>query len=498
MAISTKALPLGQGFDPRWLALIVTTLGSFMSLLDSSIVNVALPGIIKDFDSTVARGQFVVTVYLLALAVVIPLSGFLSERLGMKRLYMLLLFAFAASSALCAVAPGMNSLIVFRALQGLGGGMLQPVGMAIVFTMITPLERGRFMAMLGLPILLAPILGPTVGGYLTQYSSWRAIFLINVPVGLLNIVLAYYLLKETEIRRESRLDARGLLLAVAGFPTVLFALSESASAGWGSPLVLGLLLIGVSSLVAFVFVELRQQNPLLQLRLFAHPMFALAMVMTFVVQFCFFGSSYLLPIFLQNVRGLGAADTGLVLFPSGVLDFLGIYLSGRLYNRFGPKPFGLSGFALLLICALALSRMTATSSPLLIAAVASLRGLGIGLAMMPVMTMAYNTVPKAAISRATALQNVLQRVFGSASTAVLTTIVIVSLGLRGAPAGSTISSGDTPSGFLVAAFSDAFAIMALVASAGLLLSLRLHDAVLARHLEDQRQGTLVAELEADG
>src|SRR6476660_2764638 len=207
----------GEGFDPRWLALIVTTLGSFMSLLDSSIVNVALPGIIRDFHSTVARGQFVVTVYLLALAVVIPVSGFLSERVGMKRLYMLLLFAFAASSALCAVAGSMNQLIVFRALQGLGGGMLQPVGMAIVFTMITPLERGRFMAMLGLPILLAPILGPTVGGYLTQYASWRAIFLINVPIGIINVFLAYYLLKETEVRHSLKLDGRGLVLAVLAF-----------------------------------------------------------------------------------------------------------------------------------------------------------------------------------------------------------------------------------------------------------------------------------------
>jgi EmrB/QacA subfamily drug resistance transporter len=486
-----------RGFDRRWLALIVTTLGSFMSLLDSSIVNVALPGIIKDFHSSVARGQFVVTVYLLALAVVIPLSGFLSERMGMKRLYMLLLFAFAVSSALCAAAGSMNQLIVFRALQGLGGGMLQPVGMAIVFTMITPLERGRFMAMLGLPILLAPILGPTVGGYLTQYSSWRAIFLINVPIGIANIFLAYYLLKETEIRHDLKLDGRGFLLAVLAFPTILFALSEAAGSGWNSPLVLGLLCIGAVSLAGFVFVELRQDDPLLQLRLFANPMFMLAMFMTFVVQFCFFGSSYLLPLFLQNVRGLGAADTGLVLFPSGLLDFLGIYASGRLYNRFGPKPFALAGFSLLLISALGLSRMTAISNPVLIAGVASLRGLGIGLAMMPVMTMAYNTVARPAISRATALQNVLQRVFGSASTALLTTIVIVSLTLRGAPAGSTITSVATPVRFLVHSFSDAFAIMALVASAGLFMSLRLRDAVLERHRDEQR-GVLVAELEAEG
>ncbi|HTE84755.1 MAG TPA: MDR family MFS transporter, partial [Dehalococcoidia bacterium] len=466
-----------RGFDRRWLALTVTTIGSFMTLLDSSIINVALPGIIKDFNSTVSRGQLVVTIYLLALAVVIPVSGFLGERVGMKRLYMGLLFAFAITSALCAVAGSMTSLIIFRALQGLGGGMLQPVGMAIIFTMITPLERGRFMVLLGLPILLAPILGPTVGGYLTQYASWRAIFLINVPIGILNLILARYLLTETEVRHDLKLDSKGFLLALMSFPPILFALSEASETGWGSPLVLGLLGVGVISLVSFVLVELKQSQPLLQLRLFTNPMFAIAMVLTFVVQFCFFGSSFLLPLFLQSAHGLGPAETGLVLFPSGVLDFLAIYASGRLYNQFGPRPFAIAGLAVLTVSALGLSRMTATTGVLIIAAVSSLRGFGIGLAMMPVMTMAYNTVAKPAIGRATALQNVLQRVFGSASAAMLTAIVVVSLGMLGAPAGPTITSGGTPVQFLAGAFSIAFTTMAVVAAAGTILSLCLHDAV---------------------
>jgi MFS family permease len=161
--------------DRRWLPLTVVTIGSFMTLLDSTIINVALPSIIRDFDSTVARGQLVVTVYLLALAAVIPVSGFLGERVGMKRLYIAVLAAFTVSSVLCAAAWDMNSLIVFRVLQGMGGGMLQPLGMAIMFTVITPLERARFMVVLGLPILLGPIVGPTIGGFLVEYVSWRAI-----------------------------------------------------------------------------------------------------------------------------------------------------------------------------------------------------------------------------------------------------------------------------------------------------------------------------------
>lgn len=164
-----------SSFDPRWLPLAVTTIGSFMSLLDSTIVNIALPTILRDFGASLGKGQLVLTVYLVALAVVIPVSGYLGERVGMKRLYIITLALFTLGSTLCGFAWNLESLIFFRVLQGLGGGMLQPLGMAIVFTMITPLERPRFMGLLGLPLLLAPILGPTVGGYLVEYSTWRAI-----------------------------------------------------------------------------------------------------------------------------------------------------------------------------------------------------------------------------------------------------------------------------------------------------------------------------------
>src|SRR5438874_4325623 len=207
-------------FDRRWLSLGVVTIGSFMTLLDSTIVNVALPSIIRDFHSSVSRGQMILTVYLLALAVVIPVSGFLGERTGLKRLYMVTVVGFTVSSAMCAFAWSMPSLIVFRALQGLGGGMLQPLSLAITFTMITPLERGRFMALLGLPMLVGPILGPTVGGYLVEYFSWRTIFLINVPIGIIDIVLAHALLSESAIRHQTRLDLKGLLLGLAAFPSL--------------------------------------------------------------------------------------------------------------------------------------------------------------------------------------------------------------------------------------------------------------------------------------
>jgi EmrB/QacA subfamily drug resistance transporter len=262
--------------DPRWIPLIVTTVGAFMSFLDTNIVNIALPTILRDFNASLSSGQLVVGCYVMALGVVIPLSGYLGERIGMKRLYMITLGAFVAGSALCGLAWNIESLIFFRVLQGLGGGFEQPLGMAIVFTMITPMERPKFLALLGLPTLIAPILGPTLGGYIVEYASWRWVFFINVPVGLLDIVLAYFLLKETPIQSDLKLDKRGFLLSSMAFPLLLLGLSQGADSGWGSPYAFVLIALGIAALALFVKVETSQEDPMLRLTLFKDRNFRLA------------------------------------------------------------------------------------------------------------------------------------------------------------------------------------------------------------------------------
>jgi DHA2 family multidrug resistance protein len=452
-----------------------------MSLLDSTIVNIALPTILKDFGASLQSGQLVLTVYLVALAIVIPVSGYLGERIGMKRLYIITLALFTLGSTLCGFAWNLQSLIVFRALQGLGGGMLQPLGMAIVFTMITPLERPRFMGLLGLPLLLAPILGPTVGGYLVEYSTWRAIFLINLPIGLLNIALAYFLLKETKIKREARMDFRGFALAAITFPCLLLGLTEGQQAGWLSFDVLALFGIGLTALAGFIYVELHHRDPMVQLHLFDHPMFRLVMVLNFIMQFSLFGLQFLLPIFLQAARGLDAASTGLVMFPMGIVSFVTMTMSGRMYNRIGPRPLVIAGLVVLAVTTGLLSFITATTSVLYITALASGRGLALGLCAMNVQTVAYNTVKQSDLTRATALTNVAFRVFGSIATAILTTTLVVSLAWHGAPAGSSITDGSAPIAFMVLAFRDAFLAMTALSIIGILLSWKLSDPVLTEH-----------------
>jgi EmrB/QacA subfamily drug resistance transporter len=474
-----------SGFDRRWLSLGVITLGSFMTLLDATIVNVALPGITRDFHTDVAQGQLIVTIYLISMAVVIPLSGFLGERFGLKRLYMLTMGAFIASSLLCAFAWSMPALIFARVLQGLGGGMLQPVGMALMFTMITPIERGRFMVLLGLPMLLGPILGPTVGGFLVDYVSWRAIFLINLPVGAVTLVLASRLLHETLQTRSTKLDGLGFALIAFSFPALLFGLSEGSEKGWSGGLTVGLIVAGAIGIIVFVFHELRQRDPLLQLRLYSHPMFAVAAVMQFITQFCFFGSNYLLPLMLQDAYKISASTTGLLLFPVAICDFVALNMAGRGYNRFGPRPFTVAGLLFLLGTSVALAMINPGTNELVIAGISALRGFGMGFCMMPVQTMAFNTVPRDLMPRATALSNVMMRVFGSASTAMLTTIVVASLALHGAPDGAKLSSADLAPGILLSSFQTAFIAMAVVSATGLIFAYFIHDDVLRAHHREQ-------------
>lgn len=482
--MSTSAASPGQRrFDPRWLPLIVTTVGSFMSILDSTIVNIALPNILKDFGASLGNGQLVIASYLMALAVVIPLSGFLGERIGMKRLYMITLACFTAGSALCGLAWNVQSLILFRVVQGLGGGMLQPLGMAIVFTMITPLERPRFMALLGIPALLAPILGPSLGGYIVEFSSWRAVFLINVPVGLIDIALAYVLLKETAIRADTRLDARGFALATVAFPSLLLGLSQGAEQGWDSPLVIGLVVVGAIALAGFIFAELRHHDPMLRLRLFADPMFRLAIFVQWIGMFSLFGLNFLMPLFLQRVRGLGPAEAGRVLLPMGIVAFISMNVAGRLYHRLGPRPLVISGLLVLATTTFLWSRIDESTHLLLIMLVVGGRGLGLGLFAQTVQLVAYNTVPQGQLPRATALVNVGQRLTGATSTAILTTVLVVSVHWAGAPSGTSIGDGTAPVPFMVEAFRDAFLVMTGLSIAGVVLAWFLHDRVLAAQRE---------------
>jgi EmrB/QacA subfamily drug resistance transporter len=416
------AAPRG-GLDYRWLSLGVTTVGSFLSLLNTTTVNIGLPVILKTFNVDVQQGHWVITAYMIAVAVVIPISGFLAEKVGPKRLYLTMMALFLVGSVLCSLAWDLASLIVFRVLQGLGGGMLHPLGLAIVYSVVSPLERARFMAIFGLPALVAPLLGPVAGGYLVDNVGWHAMFTFNVPIAGAGLVLAALLLRETPARRGARLDLPGFLLSSIGFPALLLGFTYGAREGWTALSTELFLLTGAATLLAFVIVELVQPEPMLDLRLFAHRVFALGVVLNFAIQLALFGTQLLLPLFLQMAQGLSAFDAGLILMPQGITSFVSMTIAGRLYNRLGPRPLVLFGIGLMATTTWQLAHVTLATSHTTITALAMARGVALGFCFMPVQTAAFNTVAQAQMARATALYNGLMRTFASFSTALLSTLL---------------------------------------------------------------------------
>jgi EmrB/QacA subfamily drug resistance transporter len=511
-ADAAPARPAGS--DYRWLTLGVTTIGSFLSLLNQTTVNIGLPKILTTFNVDVQQGHWVVTGYMIALAVVIPISGFLAEKIGTKRLYLITLALFVVGSALCSVAWDLPSLIVFRIVQGFGGGMLHPLGLAIVYSMLSPLERPRYMAVLGLPTLVAPLLGPVAGGYLVEYVSWHAMFTFNIPFGVAGFVLAAVALRETTVHRAARLDVPGFVLSTIAFPALLLGFTYGARDGWTAPTAVLFLVVGVVTLLAWIGVELTQPEPMLDLRLFASGIFSLTVGLNFVVTLSLFGTQLLVPLFLQTAQGVGAMEAGLILMPQGVASFISMIVAGRLYNRLGPRPLVLFGIGMMALTTWQLGHVSLASSHATITWLAVARGFALGFCYMPVQTAAMNTVPQHQMARATALYNGLVRTFASFSTAFLSTVLatrsqfhysalaaaitpdrpgvvaltaalqplLVARGITDPQAQERAIAGviasTTTQNALALAFNDVFLLLTAFSAVACLLALFLHDPVL--------------------
>jgi EmrB/QacA subfamily drug resistance transporter len=406
------------------LALLTTVIGAFMAILDSSIVNVAIPTIMNVFGATTTDVEWVVTVYLLALGVVVPLSGWLGDRMGMKRLYIASLLVFTLGSALSGLAPSLGFLVVARVIQALGGGMIMPVTMSMVYRMV-PRERiGTAMGIWGLALLLAPAIGPTIGGYLVEYVDWRWIFTINIPIGIIGSALAASALPDFHDQRKSPLDVPGALASSVGLFALLFALTEGGTWGWGSEAIVYLFYIAFVALAFFVVWELYgTKHPLLDLRVFRYTSFTASILIGVVISIGMFSGVFFVPLFLQTVRGLSPFQTGLVLMPGALASGILMPVTGRLYDRFGARPLGLVGLVLLTIGTYLFHRLSTDIPTGQIVWYMMLRGLAMGISMMPVTTAGMSVIPQALISRASALQNITQRVSSSFGIAVLTSIL---------------------------------------------------------------------------
>ncbi len=403
----------------------VVVIGAIMSILDTTIVNVGLATLSHDLHASLATIQWVATGYLVALAVVIPMTGWAAERFGAKRLWMVVVGLFALGSALSGLAWSAESLIIFRVLQGLGGGMIMPAGMTILAQAAGPQRIGRVMSVVGAPMLLGPILGPVLGGLILQNLSWRWIFYVNVPIGALALVMAWRLLPRSEPRRGERLDLAGLALLSPGLAGIVFGLSETSSHDGISYVWAWVpIMVGTACVLGFIWHALHtSRRPLLDLTLFREPGFAGSAAVVLLMGAALFGSLILLPLYFQIDRGHSTLATGLLLAPQGVGAALTMPISGRLTDRIGGGPVVLFGLVVMTVTTIGLTMWTAQTPVAVTSATLFLRGIGLGCSMMPAMASAYSTISRDAVPRATTTLNVLQRVGGSIGTALLAVVL---------------------------------------------------------------------------
>jgi EmrB/QacA subfamily drug resistance transporter len=438
-----------EGLDRKLLAVAgVVVLGAVMSILDTTVVNVAINTLARDFDTSLSTIQWVVTGYTLALATVIPLTGWGADRFGTKRLYMISIALFIAGSALSGLAWSAGTLIAFRILQGLGGGMLMPAGMTILTRAAGPQRVGRVMAIMGVPMLMGPILGPILGGWLVDDVSWRWIFFINLPIGVVALFLSLRILPKDRPEPSERLDVLGLALLSPSLALIIYGLAQSNAHGFGSAAVLVPALVGVVLLASFIRHALHTSNPLIDLRLFANRTFTTASGTLVLMVISVFGALLLLPLYFQAVRGESALQSGLLLAPQGIGAMLMMPLAGHLTDKTGIGKIVLPGFLLVGLSTLWLTQLEGDTSYVLLSIDLFIMGMGMGLAMMPLFSGAMQTLRKAAVARASTTLNILQQVAASIGTAVMSVLLTAALKdrLPGAPEGGGLgqSGKDLP------------------------------------------------------
>ena len=472
-----------------WTLSSVVVLGSIMSILDTTIVNIALATMSRDLHSSIAEIQWVVTGYMLSLAAVIPVSGWAARRFGAKQVWLVSVVLFTSGSVLCGFSTTTTELILFRVLQGVGGGMILPVGQLMMARAAGPKRMGRVMAIVAVPAMLAPIFGPALGGLILQNLHWSWIFFVNAPIGVIAVILGIKLLPHTKPARTDPLDFVGLALMTIGLPLFVYGLAEVGIGGsFGAanviwPCVAGLALVG-----GFILWALRAKRPLLELRLYRRATFSTASIAMFCIGAGLFGSMILLPLYWQTIRHDSVIVTGMLTAPQGLGMALVMPAAGKLSDRHGGGWLSLIGVTVTAVATLPFCLIGAHTSTAYLLVAMFVRGAGIGFAFMPTMTAAFASLHKSELSDATPQLNVLQRVGGSIGTAVLA--VILQRALDGA---HTLDASAAGYG---TAFWGAMALTAVAIIPCIVLAIAEHRARSAREQNDAQDVQALTEVAA--
>ena len=446
---------------------IVFVSAMFMNIMDITIVNVALPTIGRDFDIAPTAVDGVVIAYLVSLAVFIPASGWLGDRFGGKRVLLTAIVVFTVGSALCGVAQNMTELVVFRVIQGAGGGMMAPVGMAMLYRVFPPAERVRAASILTLGTTVAPAVGPVLGGFLVTNFSWRWVFFVNVPIGIVAVVFGALVLEKVDAIDAGRFDVPGFVLGGIGLGLLMYGISEGPLESWSSTAVIATCVIGTVLLFAFVMVELRTNRPMVDLHLLRERLFRSTNIVMFLAAAAFLGLLYLIPLYFQDARGLSALQSGLSTFPEAFGVMIGAQFASRLiYPRVGPRRHITGGLLGLAACMLILTQISVTTNLWFIRGLMFVLGWMMAQVMVPNQAAAFAMISPESMGRASTFFNTMRQVGSAIGVAVLST-VLISVGTAHAH-GSTVSPD-------ISGYRFAFLTAAIFALAAAGFSLTIHD-----------------------
>jgi EmrB/QacA subfamily drug resistance transporter len=403
-----------------YLQLTIILLGVFMAILDTSVVNVAIPKMETELGATTDQIQWVLTAYMLVIGMLVPITGWLTDKFGPKKLFLFSLATFTIGSVLCGAAWNLSSIITFRIIQALGGALMQPVGMAMIYLIFPPNRRGTVMGIFGIAMMAAPAFGPALSGYFVEYWSWRLIFYINVPIGILALILGVAAMHEFPHETKGRFDTWGFILTIVGFFSLLYGINNVTANGWNSAQVESFIWVGVACLILLVIVELKVKNPMIELKVLNNYMFSMSLILSSLISIALFVGVFLLPLYLQDTRGFTPIKTGLFMTPAALVTAVIMPISGRLFDRIGARPLGIVGLLLMTLATLGFTTLGEDTSSTTIQWYYIIRSAGIGLTMMPLMTAGMNTVPFELTSQGTAMTNTIRQVASSLGTAVLT------------------------------------------------------------------------------
>lgn len=401
------------------LPLVAIIIGVFMAVLDTSIVNVALPNMMNVFGVGQNSIQWVVTAYTLTVGSIIPVTGFLGERFGYKRVFITALIIFTFGSALCGAAWSNGSMVFFRIIQALGGGAIMPVSMAMITRLIPKEKRGFALGIFGIAIMFAPAIGPTLSGYITEYMNWRLIFYLNVPIGIFDFFLASVVLENTLTHKMKKFDIPGFIFSVVGFSTLLYSLGEVPGNGWASSAVLPFLVTSIISLTLFVIRELSVKDPMLDLRLLKNWSFAFILFLVAITSVMLLGVLFILPIYLENLMGFTPFKTGLILLPQALVAGIFMPIAGIMFDRIGIKPLAGTGFIIMGVAMYLMTNLTSVTAVSTIVLLLMFRSAGIGITMMPLQTQGLNLIPDNKEGQGTAILNAVTQISNSFGVAWL-------------------------------------------------------------------------------